>query len=100
MQQNVPQTWTASLLLFTVLATGGALGTHRYCTGAHLGTLGGAIGDARAMNDATRQLMGAPARLVQRTAQRSDIGHGTLARKEGLILLMLMAQGVRPTLGR
>ena len=106
MQQNVPQTWTATWLLFTVLATGGALETHRYWTATQLGALGGAIGDARAINDAARQLMGPPARVAQRTGlapvsvgQRADVGRATLSRKEAAILLVLL-QGIRPTLAR
>ena len=103
MQQNVPQTWTATWLLFTVLAAGGAVGTHSYYTGTHFG---GAIGEARAMDDAARQLMGPPARLAQRAGlaavsigQRSESGRASLSRREAVVLLMLM-QGVRPTLAR
>ena len=103
MQQNVPQTWTATWLLFTVLATGGALGTQRYCTVANL--TGETIAEARTV-DAARQLMGPPARLAQRAGlapvpvgQRSETGRSTLSRREAVVLLMLM-QGVRPTLAR
>ncbi len=84
MQQNVPLTWTATWLLFTTLATAGVLGTY-----------------GRASNDSARQLMGPPAR-VQRAAlagQRFASGRSTLSRKEAVVLLMLM-QGVRPTLAR
>jgi len=85
MQQNVPLTWTATWLLFTTLATAGVVGTY-----------------GRTSNDAARQLMGPPAR-VQRAAvpagQRFASGRSTLSRKEAVVLLMLM-QGVRPTLAR
>ncbi|HYY06473.1 MAG TPA: hypothetical protein VE997_07840 [Candidatus Limnocylindria bacterium] len=99
MEQNVPQTWTATWLLFTVLATGGALGAQRYYTP-------GAISEARVIDDAARQLMGPPARFAQRAGlapisvgQRSETGRATLSRREAVVLLMLM-QGVRPTLAR
>ena len=88
MQQNVPLTWTATWLLFTTLATAGVLGTY-----------------GRASNDTARQLMGPPAR-VQRAAlasvpagQRFASGRSTLSRKEAVVLLMLL-QGIRPTLAR
>jgi len=88
MQQNVPLTWTATWLLFTTLATAGVLGTY-----------------GRTTNDAARQLMGTPAR-VQRTGlagvpvgQRFASGRSTLSRKEAVVLLMLL-QGIRPTLAR
>ncbi len=88
MQQNVPLTWTAAWLLFTTLATAGVLETY-----------------GRGTNDAARQLMGPPAR-VQRTGlapvpvgERFASGRSALSRKEAVMLLMLL-QGIRPTLAR
>ena len=89
MQQNVPLTWTAAWLLFTTMATAGVLGTYGRGT----------------TNDATRQLMGPPAR-VQRTGlapvpvgERFASARSTLSRRETVVLLMLL-QGIRPTLAR
>ncbi len=105
MQQNVPLTWTAAWLLFTTLTMVGVLGTDNDRTVTHLGTLGGAITDGRGTNDAARQLVGPPAR-AQRTglasvpaSERFASGRNALSRREAVILLMLM-QGVRPTLAR
>ncbi len=92
MQQNVPLTWTAAWLLFTTMAT--------VATAGVLGTYGRGT-----TNDAARQLMGPPAR-VQRTGlapvpvgERFASARSTLSRRETLVLLMLL-QGVRPTLAR
>jgi hypothetical protein len=103
MQQNVPQTQTAAWLLCTVLATAGALGTHR-CYSA----TGGTISEARA------NLMSSPtidtnrvARVVPRTGlapaasgRRSERGHEARVREDALILLAALLQGARPTLSR
>jgi hypothetical protein len=102
MQQNVPLTWTAAWLLFTTLATAGVLETYSYRS---ITPFGGAIPGVRATSDAARQLMGPPAR-VQRTGtapiaagERFASGRTTLSRREAAILLVLL-QGVRPTLAR
>ena len=88
MQQNVPLTWTAAWLLFTTMATAGVLGTY-----------------GRGTNDAARQLMGPLAR-VQRiglapvpVGERFASGRSAHSRKEAVMLLMLL-QGIRPTLAR
>ena len=108
MQSNVPQTQTAMWLLCTVLATAGALETHRCYTVAHLDALGGTISEARAT------LMGSPtpdtnrpARVVPRTGlapapsgRRSERGHDARVREDALILLAALLQGARPTLSR
>jgi hypothetical protein len=108
MQQNVPQTQTAAWLLCTVLATAGALGTHRCYSATHLDALGGTISEARA------NLMSSPtidtnrvARVVPRTGlapaasgRRSERGHEARVREDALILLAALLQGARPTLSR
>jgi len=105
MQQDVPQTQAAAWLLFTVLVAGGALVTHQRYTVTHLDALGGTINEARA------KLMGSPtvdtyrpARVVQRapvpSGRRSEIFRDARVRKDTLILLVAMLQGVRPTLSR
>jgi hypothetical protein len=105
MQQTVPQTQTAAWLLCTVLATAGALATHRCYA---VGGLGGTISEARA------NLMSSPtidtnrvARVVPRTGlapaasgRRSERGHEARVREDALILLAALLQGARPTLSR
>jgi hypothetical protein len=105
MEQNVPQTQTAAWLLCTVLATAGALATHRcYAVGA----LGGTSSAVRA------NLVSSPtvdtnrmARVVPRTGlapapsgRRSERGHEVRVREDALILLAALLQGAHPTLSR
>jgi len=107
MQSNVPQTQTAMWLLCTVLATAGALETHRYYTVADLGALGGTISEARATLMGSPTLDNRPARVVPRTGlapapsgRRSERGHDARVREDALILLAALLQGARPTLSR
>ena len=94
MLRNETQTTTAAWLLITLLMTAAAI--------THAGTLGGTIGGARGSSTAPRL-----ADVVQRTAParapsgtRPGIARGERAPKEGLFLLMLLAEGTRSTLSR
>jgi hypothetical protein len=89
MLRTEKQTNTAMGLLITLLMTAAAV------------TLGSTSGDARGSStfDVPR-----PVRVAQRTApapaQRPGIARGDRAPKDGLLVLMLLAQGTRPSLSR
>ncbi len=89
MLRTEKQTNTALGLLITLLMTAAAV------------TLGSTSGDAGGSStfDVPR-----PARVVQRTAPapapRPGIARGDRAPKDGLLVLMLLAQGTRPSLSR
>jgi len=106
MRRRDPRARSAAWLLFTVLVTGSAPEALKH-DAVNPGMVAGTIGDHLAIDNAAGQPMGPPAPVVQRTAlapvpsaQRSENGHSTRPRKEAVLLLILMVQGLGPNLTR
>ena len=107
MRRRDPRARSAAWLLFTVLVTGSAPEALKHYAVTYPGMVAGTIGDHLASDNAAGQPMGPPAPVVQRTAlapvpsaQRSENGHSTRPRKEAVLLLILMVQGLGPNLTR
>lgn len=106
MRQDDVQTWSAASLLLAMLMTVATVGTHTYRTATHPGMRGGTIGDRWPITYTAARVTGAsasPARRVGPTpvpsGPRDPTGDGPRARSRALLLLILMVQGTRPTIG-
>ena len=103
MRQDELQMRIAAWLLFTVSLTAATLETQRdYRT--HLGTLRGALGEARSVAS-TVEPIGPPVVDARRSApaplpsrRRPEVDRHVLNRGDAMLLVLLMAGGSRPLL--